>query len=497
MIIISLLLFILPLVTFGHPIDISQLNLFIQGQHINGTLTLHSYQAQRLLSENDVAFGGVERLFDHEQIFQSYISDRLSFRDQESNPCPIVSVSLIPKDIPTLITQGVDFGLFAKCDTTIRALMMDNTLFNNFPLQTNRLTIFAGVGLQTEPFGYRILTAKRTQASFDFSQKKESCTDTDSDGLCDGDEEIFGTKIKLRDTDGDCYSDYEEIYNSRDPLSTDPSPGQASRTECAAPIPLQTASSSGTKGTFDPSQFITSTEVGTAYLTQTLQKIYAFTQSSSLPRRQVVLAMIILGMIHAIGPGHAKNIMASYLLDGKKTHRHGFLFSLAFAITHISDLFVLVIFVYFLQWLMDPAPYLPYIQFGSTIILFFYAIWMLIRAVRHFGQESDDDNDLKKGESIRHTLGVAFVSGLAPCTFGWSVFFLLFSLGRLDLLFPFLGALCLGIYITLQVIAIIIIQTKTILHSRLTTLAQRSGVLSFGLLVLISLWLMWGMRTQL
>jgi len=490
-------LLIAPLLTFAHPIDISQLNLSIQWQHINGTLTLHSYQAQWLLSENNIAFWWVERLFDHESVFQDYIPTRLSFRDHAGNPCPIVSVSLIPKDIPALITQGVDFGLFAKCDIQIRGLTMTNTLFDNFPLQTNRLTVFAGIGLQTEPFGYRILTAKRTEATFDFSQEKETCTDRDSDGLCDSDEEIFGTNPDKRDTDGDCYSDYEEIYNSWDPRTVDPSPWQTPRADCTPPTPLDQTTTSWQKPSFDPSQFITSTEVGTAYLTQTLEKIYAFTQSSAIPRRQIMLTMILLGMIHAIGPWHAKNIMASYLLDGKKTHRHGFLFSVAFAITHISDLFVLVVFVYLLQWFADPAPYLPYIQFWSTIVLFVYAVWMFIRAIRRFGHDEDDDEEIKQWESIRHTLWVAFVSWLAPCTFWWSVFFLLFSLWRLDLLFPFLGALCLGIYITLQTIAIIIIQTRTVLHARLTNLAQWSGVLSFGLLVLISLWLMRWMWVQL
>ena len=58
--------------------------------------------------------------------------------------------------------------------------------------------------------------------------------DRDRDGVDDEEEQVYKTNPDLLDTDGDYYSDGEEINHGWNPLDKSPSPGQSERTESPA-----------------------------------------------------------------------------------------------------------------------------------------------------------------------------------------------------------------------------------------------------------------------
>ena len=487
--------------TFAHPLDISSTNITINGPHINGSLTMHSYQAQWLLQQNGVTFDWVWSYFDYHEILENYITWAVAFTLWSGGDnCPIQTIAVIQKDIPAIIGQGLDFSFFAACPRQIDRLDVSMKLFPSFPLQTNRMTFYAGPWLQTVPHTYKIFTVKNTDALLDFTVAWTSCMDSDGDGLCDEDEVAFDTDPLKWDMDGDCYSDFEELYNSRDPRTRETSPGQVVREWCQTGDILSGAGQRSVWGetsswssdiSFDAYIQWGGIQFGVGYLTDVLHQLYQYTQDDSLPLWNIILAVILLGFVHAIGPGHAKHLMTSYLIEWKKWHWHGFLFSLFFAITHVSDLFVLFLWVSLVSWLVDPTPYMPYIQFFSIVLLLVYSVWMFVKERKNRSSTlCDDDETIEAKSTIWHTLGVAFVSWLAPCTFGRSIFLLLFTLGRFDLIVPLIAALCFGIYLCLQCIAIFVIESKKTLLHRFHSFAQYSWIVSFGFLVLISLWLL-------
>ena len=50
------------------------------------------------------------------------------------------------------------------------------------------------------------------------AQSASPTQDTDSDGLSDFEEQLYGTSITSKDTDGDGYSDKTEVESGHDPL---------------------------------------------------------------------------------------------------------------------------------------------------------------------------------------------------------------------------------------------------------------------------------------
>lgn len=504
----SLLSLLITNVVWAHPIDISSTSLTISGPHINGSVVLHSYEAQRLLTQQGKEFVGIESYFEYRKILEQYVKDSLVFKLTDTQEiCPIEDVSIIEKDTPSIVWQWLDFTFFASCSRQVDRLFLSVKFFPEFPLQTNRVTIYAGPWLQTTPHTYKIFTTKVTDSDVDLTQDGKSCTDTDGDGLCDEDEQIFWTDPNNRDTDSDCYSDFEEIYNSWAPKSKDLSPGQIMRDGCQGAGILSWAS-----GTIEPKTKQKDSNIsfdsyiqwwgnqfGMGYLTSVLQQIYDYTQSQSMPLWQVVLMVVLLWFVHAIWPWHSKNLMTSYLLDGEKWYWHGVLYPFFFALTHVSDLFVLFFWVYIFTLFADPTPYMPYVQFGSTLFLLAYSAKMLFSAWKDY-QNKKKQSEAQQAitqeftwSSVWQTFRVSFVSGLAPCTFGWSIFLLLFSLGRMDLIIPMIFALSFWIYLCLQIIALIVVYSRKRILSRIKGFSRISNLLSFLLLFVISITLVYKM----
>lgn len=489
---------------FAHPIDISTTNITISGPHINWSVILHSYEAQWLLTQKGKEFVWIESYFEYRDVLEQYVKESLEFKLTDTQEtCPIENVSIIEKDTPSIVWQWLDFTFFARCSRQVDRLFMSVKFFPEFPLQTNRVTLYAWPGLQTTPHTYKIFTTKVTDADIDLTSAWESCTDTDGDGMCDDDEKAFGTDEDNWDTDSDCYSDFEEIYNSWAPKSKDLSPWQTIREWCQWPGILASAwkipttdMQKDTNISFDSYIQWWWAQFAVGYLTLVLQKIYDYSQNQSAPLWQIVLLVILLGFIHAIGPWHSKHLMSSYLLDGEKWYWHGFLYPFFFALTHVSDLFILFFWVYIFTLFSDPTPYMPYIQFFATLFLLGYSARMLWKAWKNYQQkkqESCEHVPASAWTSVWQTFWISFVSWLAPCTFWWSIFLLLFSLGRMDLIIPMLLSLSLGIYICLQLIALIVVYSRKTILSRFENWSRWSGMISFSLLFVISLSLVWKM----
>ena len=100
----SLLSLLITNVVWAHPIDISSTSLTISGPHINGSVVLHSYEAQRLLTQQGKEFVGIESYFEYRKILEQYVKDTLVFKLTDTQEiCPIEDVSIIEKDTPSIV----------------------------------------------------------------------------------------------------------------------------------------------------------------------------------------------------------------------------------------------------------------------------------------------------------------------------------------------------------------------------------------------------------
>ncbi len=153
----------------------------------------------------------------------------------------------------------------------------------------------------------------------------------------------------------------------------------------------------------------------------------------------IFLLIIALGFIHAMWPWHSKSILASYVLDKDKSFLDGFIFAVIFSITHIIDIVIVfiiakVIFSYFDMW-----NYIIYIQRVSIILLIILSIYLIYRSIKNI-------NCKIKTSSTKSNIIIWFLAWLAPCTFWWSIFLLLFSLWSFNLIPIFILALYFYVY---------------------------------------------------
>jgi hypothetical protein len=155
--------------------------------------------------------------------------------------------------------------------------------------------------------------------------KIEKLPDTDGDGIPDEEERIYRTNPLKIDTDGDYYTDYEEVTMGWNPINKSLSPGQTKRDKMPDEILSLPSGITQSKpvDSYD-SRYIKQTNLldtgfGNTELRDTLKAITeAFKNLSFGSFWYVFLLVVLLGFIHAIGPGHSKGFLVSYVLDREK-----------------------------------------------------------------------------------------------------------------------------------------------------------------------------------
>lgn len=116
-------------------------------------------------------------------------------------------------------------------------------MYTELPLQTNRVLIYDR--LSGKPLSYKVLTSKITKSEY-IPGQSVNLPDRDGDRLPDEEESVYRTDPEKQDTDGDNYSDYEEVMSGWNPISADVSPGQTERrspVESTFQLPLGIAQS--------------------------------------------------------------------------------------------------------------------------------------------------------------------------------------------------------------------------------------------------------------
>ncbi len=158
-----------------------------------------------------------------------------------------------------------------------------------------------------------------------------------------------------------------------------------------------------------------------------------------------------------------------------------------FSLVHLADIVFLFLVTKLFFSLYDPTQYMVIIQKVSIIILFFFSVYIFIQSLRKLRNKDLRKENEKK--SLKGGILMAFIAGLAPCSFGWSIFLVLFSMGQVAWILPLLLALAIGIWICLFCILLITLFFRDRLYSRFSTLPYYSSVVSSGIIIILSIYL--------
>lgn len=160
------------------------------------------------------------------------------------NSCEIGGFSAREMSVDEIFSDGFPVSYSFSCADPVKKADVSIRIFEEIPLQTNRLTIMNGAG---DTMAYKVLTPVLPDFSYDFdSGTPAKGIDSDNDGLSDEEERAYRTDPNDSDTDDDFYTDGEEVMWGWNPLSKDLSPGQKYREEpVVAVLPGGTGAPSG------------------------------------------------------------------------------------------------------------------------------------------------------------------------------------------------------------------------------------------------------------
>ena len=202
-----------------------------------------------------------------------------------------------------------------------------------------------------------------------------------------------------------------------------------------------------------------------------------FQEGSVFRRIMLALAVLAVGFLHAIGPGHGKTIAGLYLAGSKSTVKDAVLLSFLITFFHIVAVVVLTLAFYFFSTvLVSNEYYYPAVRLLSGVIVAVIGACMLVSSLRkgvsrHYhsngggdGHEHDHGfSRLFEGErrmSFPSMVGLSFSCGIVPCSAGFIIMLTAISLGRVALGALVLLLFALGVFAAILLVSLSVVQGK-------------------------------------
>jgi len=461
----------------AHPLDISSTVLSLGWANtIAGTTYFHTYEVGVMLSRlwYDVSDVGLFNSY-HEDIIQYFHQNFAAYSDDMR--CQVSDIRIPKKEAYEMLSRGVEVRYMITCPTKPKNISIHLDFFLDFPLQTNRISI---VGVDGKELLFKVGTPQAPIIHYQMGSKINPI-DTDGDGLSDEEELVYKTDPLNPDTDGDFYYDGEEVNFWWSPINPDPSPGQKRRTAYPDTINLRPDS---TVAQDVQDRSLASIWIWGSIFENLLKKIGMTISREEVTAFPIIFAItVFLGFLHALGPGHAKGLLSGIMVHKDASFFSGMKFILIFSLTHILDIFFLFLIIHFLFQFVDAGILLTGVQKTSAIILLWLWFYLMYRAFRG---RLDEPEETWGYSTWRITL-LAIIAWLAPCSFWWSLFFMLMSLGKTDWIPPLIFAIALGIFICLFSILVVLYYTKKTSYSKFHSLSRYS--VRFSAILIFVIWM--------
>lgn len=492
--ILIFLLLLFPIQTLAHPLDISSSFLSFNQNYLNITTYFHSYEIEYLLAKNNIHPKSVYEYYNYKDIIQKYINQTIKLKSNNTY-CPLSSIEILDLEEYQILSRWLEINYHFKCDEDIKKGQIEIYFFDNFPLQTNQITVYNlnDSKVSKAPIWLSVLNSNLKIYTFDLSKNFKKCViDSDWDWLSDEEESIYKTNPNKIDSDWDFYTDYEEIYWSFNPLDNNFWPNQEPRKEIPKYILENIKNQIKTQKDCDglaqshiniANNWLLTSWFTNDYFIKTLENIWKYVKNKSNDSLiYILLAVVFLGFIHAMWPGHSKSLLISYILDKNKNFFDWLVFITIFSITHLIDIVILFWVTKIFLNFYDISNYMLYIQRVSVIILSFFSLYLIYKSIKQ-------KNEQYKSYNIKQTFLLWFISGLVPCTFGWSIFLLLFSLWSFQLILPMIFSLWIWIFLCLFFVMIMTFILRKKVFEKINLFSKYSSIFSSVVLFILSLYL--------
>lgn len=179
---------------------------------------------------------------------------------------------------------------------------------------------------------------------------------------------------------------------------------------------------------------------------------------------------LLLGMAHAIEPGHGKTMVASYLIGIKGKPRDAVLLGLTVTLTHTAVIFLLALAVLAFGAAFPLAQVQHWLEVVSAGLVAGMGVWLLHtrwrewrhdreHARQHAHQEEHDHHHGHSHElptdhrlTFRQLVSFGFSGGLVPCPAALAILILSVGLGK-----PVLGLITVAVFSVGLAVALVVV----------------------------------------
>jgi len=129
--------------------------------------------------------------------------------------------------------------------------------------------------------------------------------------------------------------------------------------------------------------------------------LIAALEQGSHPAALVALALL-LGALHGLEPGHAKTLMAAFIIAVRGTVLQAVLLGLSAALSHSLVVWVLALLALHYGGALSGGTLEPWFEIGSGVIILALAGWLLVRLRPRHQPDHDHDHSHDHGHSHDH-----------------------------------------------------------------------------------------------
>ncbi|MCK9492344.1 MAG: DUF1007 family protein [Sulfurimonas sp.] len=218
-------------------------------------------------------------------------------------------------------------------------------------------------------------------------------------------------------------------------------------------------------------------------LLQTIEKLKSLFKEADESKKPLTYLLILLfayvyGLVHAIGPGHGKTLVASYFLSNDRSYTKAFFISLAIGVVHTFSAFLLTLLIYFVvetflaQFMQNTIMLTTKVSAFVIIAIALYLLYKKLKAYRakksmmSFSttpHESSCGCGSCKVDQNSTDLALIVSAGIIPCPGTVTIFIFSLSMGMyfLGFLSAFVMSLGMSTIIFLSAIISVSVRKKT------------------------------------
>ncbi len=264
-----------------------------------------------------------------------------------------------------------------------------------------------------------------------------------------------------------------------------------------------------------PATFATGTRTAEdSYAARLMNRVSVIVREPDLAPSLLVLGLLIaalLGMGHALAPGHGKTVMAAYLVGERGTMWHALILGVVVTITHTwSVIFLGLVTLYFDDWLSEEqVNFWTGILSGLIIVVIglvlfrqrYYRLladaqgkggdWQFAHGHDHVPEEKTLLVEPGAAPSYRNILWLGISGGIVPCPAALIVLLLALKVGRLSYGLGLLVAFSLGLAAVLVLIGILVVRASRLFQRQSAVrhpVIQALPLASAGLITLLGGW---------